>query len=86
MLDFELLYINTNEKGRMISTVAMPAVFLVPKSKEVIQILCLFLKEQRQQVSVCFLRPVSKTLSKFSCYLSGEPVRMLITFLHLLGE
>lgn len=32
---------------------------------------------------VHFLRPISKTLSEFSCYLPGEPVRMLIAFLHL---
>jgi len=80
-LDFEC--VTTGGKGRMISTVAMPAIFLVSKSREGILVLFyLFLKEQRQRVPAHFLRPVSETLSECSCYLSREPVRMLIAFLH----
>lgn len=39
MLDFELLYVTAGGKGRMISTVAMPAIFLVSKSREGILVL-----------------------------------------------
>lgn len=63
MLDFELIYVTAGGKGRVVSTVTIPAIFLLSMRGEDIPLLW-FVSERAEEASACALPKTHRQVTK----------------------